>query len=116
MQNLFNRLVKEQLKPLNGLNKLVKWIEDHGLKRAAVTNAPRANAELMISMLGLTDFFQAIIIGSECEHAKPHPEPYLKGLEAIGASKEHTFIFEVCSCSFIANFHFNIQYSSTQIG
>ncbi|CAO2837941.1 unnamed protein product [Amaranthus hypochondriacus] len=90
----FRRLVKEQIKPLNGLNKLVKWIKDRGLKRAAVTNAPRANAELMISMLGLTDFFQAIIIGSECEHAKPHPEPYLKGLEAIGASKEHTFIFE----------------------
>ncbi|XP_074303982.1 haloacid dehalogenase-like hydrolase domain-containing protein Sgpp [Silene latifolia] len=90
----FRRLVKEELKPVDGLHKLVKWVKDHGLKRAAVTNAPRANAELMISMLGLTEFFQAIIIGSECEHAKPHPEPYLKGLEAIGASKEHTFIFE----------------------
>jgi len=90
----FRRLVKEQLKPVDGLDKLVKWVKDRGLKRAAVTNAPRANAELMISMLGLTEFFQAIIIGSECEHAKPHPEPYLKGLEAIGASKEHTFIFE----------------------
>lgn len=90
----FRRLVVEQLKPIDGLSKLVKWITDHGLKRAAVTNAPRANAELMISMLGLTEFFQAIIVGSECEHAKPHPAPYLKGLEAIGASKEHTFIFE----------------------
>lgn len=90
----FRRLVVEKLRPINGLNKLVNWIKDHGLKRAAVTNAPRANAELMISMLGLTDFFQAIIVGSECEHAKPHPAPYLKGLEAIGASKEHTFIFE----------------------
>ncbi|KAL2901677.1 Haloacid dehalogenase-like hydrolase domain-containing protein Sgpp [Bienertia sinuspersici] len=90
----FRKLVVEQLKPVDGLIKLVKWIEDRGLKRAAVTNAPRANAELMISMLGLTEFFQAIIVGSECEHAKPHPEPYLKGLEAIGASKEHTFVFE----------------------
>ncbi|KAK9667909.1 hypothetical protein RND81_13G020000 [Saponaria officinalis] len=90
----FRRLVEEQLKPADGLDKLVKWVKDRGLKRAAVTNAPRANAELTISMLGLTEFFQAIIIGSECEHAKPHPEPYLKGLEAIGASKEHTFIFE----------------------
>ncbi|XP_021768106.1 haloacid dehalogenase-like hydrolase domain-containing protein Sgpp [Chenopodium quinoa] len=90
----FRRLVVEQLKPIDGLSKLVKWITDYGLKRAAVTNAPRANAELMISMLGLTEFFQAIIVGSECEHAKPHPAPYLKGLEAIGASKEHTFIFE----------------------
>ncbi|KMS97495.1 hypothetical protein BVRB_5g126610 [Beta vulgaris subsp. vulgaris] len=90
----FRRLVVEQLKPIDGLTKLVNWIKDRGLKRAAVTNAPRANAELMISMLGLTEFFQAIIVGSECEHAKPHPAPYLKGLEAIGASKEHTFIFE----------------------
>ncbi|CAJ1928874.1 unnamed protein product [Sphenostylis stenocarpa] len=91
---LFRRMAKEQLKPLNGLDKVRKWIESHGLKRAAVTNAPRANAELMISLLGLSDFFDAVIIGGECEHAKPHPDPYLKGLEALKASKDHTFVFE----------------------
>lgn len=90
----FRKLVKEQVKPLNGLQKLVKWAEDRGLKRAAVTNAPRANAELMISEIGLSEFFQAVIVGDECEHGKPHPEPYLKGLEVLKASKEHTFIFE----------------------
>ncbi|KAG7015679.1 Haloacid dehalogenase-like hydrolase domain-containing protein Sgpp, partial [Cucurbita argyrosperma subsp. argyrosperma] len=91
---MFRRLVTEQLKPVNGLYKVKKWIEDRGLKRAAVTNAPRPNAELMISMLGLTDFFEAVIIGGECEHAKPHPEPYLKALEVLEVSKDHTFIFE----------------------
>ncbi|XLU95100.1 hypothetical protein S245_009452, partial [Arachis hypogaea] len=45
------RLTKEQVKPLNGLDKVREWIESHGLKRAAVTNAPRPNAELMISLL-----------------------------------------------------------------
>ena len=89
-------MAPEQLKPVNGLYKLKKWIEDHGLKRAAVTNAPRANAELMLSILGLTDFFEALIIGSECDHAKPHPDPYLKGLEVLNESKDHTFVFEVC--------------------
>ncbi|KAJ1391757.1 Phosphoglycolate phosphatase-like, domain 2 [Sesbania bispinosa] len=91
---MFRRLAVDQLKPLNGLDKVRKWIENHGLKRAAVTNAPRANAELMISILGLSDFFDAVIIGGECEHAKPHPDPYLKGLEALKASKDHTFVFE----------------------
>uniref|UniRef100_A0A9I9D789 Haloacid dehalogenase-like hydrolase domain-containing protein Sgpp n=1 Tax=Cucumis melo TaxID=3656 RepID=A0A9I9D789_CUCME len=91
---MFRRLVTEQLKPVNGLYKVTKWIEDRGLKRAAVTNAPRPNAELMISILGLKDFFEAIIIGGECKHAKPHPEPYLKALEVLKVSKEHTFIFE----------------------
>lgn len=91
---MFRKLASGQLTAVSGLYKLKKWIEDRGLKRAAVTNAPRPNAELMISSLGLSDFFQAVVIGGECEHAKPHPEPYLKGLDLLKASKEHTIIFE----------------------
>ncbi|XP_042506184.1 haloacid dehalogenase-like hydrolase domain-containing protein Sgpp [Macadamia integrifolia] len=91
---LFRRLVKEKVKPVAGLHKLCKWIKDHGLKRAAVTNAPRENAELMISILGLSDFFDVVIIGPECERAKPFPEPYLKGVETLKASPNHSFVFE----------------------
>ncbi|KAI6702360.1 hypothetical protein NL676_011496 [Syzygium grande] len=93
-EDMFRKLASEQLTPVSGLYKLKKWIEDHGLKRAAVTNAPRPNAELMISSLGLTDFFEAVIVGSECERAKPHPEPYLKALDVLKVSREHTLIFE----------------------
>lgn len=89
------RIAIEKLKPVNGLYKVKKWVEDRGLKRAAVTNAPKENAELMISMLGLSDFFQAVILGSDCEHAKPFPDPYLKALEVLKVSKEHTFVFDV---------------------
>lgn len=91
---LFRRLAKEQLKPQNGLYKLRKWIEDRGLKRAAVTNAPRANAELCVNQVGLADFFDALIIGSDCKHAKPYPDPYLKALEVLNVSKNHAFVFE----------------------
>ncbi|KAJ3681761.1 hypothetical protein LUZ60_014334 [Juncus effusus] len=91
---MFRKLIKDQLKPVNGLTNLCKWIEDHNLKRAAVTNAPRANAELMISILGLDGFFEFLVIGSECEKAKPFPDPYLKGLKLLEASPNHTFVFE----------------------
>ncbi|XP_077242934.1 haloacid dehalogenase-like hydrolase (HAD) superfamily protein isoform X1 [Tasmannia lanceolata] len=91
---MFRRLASEQLKPVNGLHKLCKWIEDHGFKRAAVTNAPRENAELMISILGLTNFFELLVVGGECNRAKPFPDPYLKALETIKASPEHTIVFE----------------------
>ncbi|XP_059642012.1 haloacid dehalogenase-like hydrolase domain-containing protein Sgpp isoform X2 [Cornus florida] len=93
-ETMYRRLAKEQLPPVNGLYKVKKWVEDRGLKRAAVTNAPRENAELMISLLGLSDFFDALILGSECERAKPFPDPYLKALELLKVSKDHTFIFE----------------------
>ncbi|PSS11609.1 Haloacid dehalogenase-like hydrolase domain-containing protein Sgpp [Actinidia chinensis var. chinensis] len=91
---MFRRLSKDKLKAVKGLYKLKKWVEDRGLKRAAVTNAPRENAELMISTLGLSDFFDCVILGNECEHGKPFPDPYLKALEALKVSKDHTFIFE----------------------
>lgn len=90
----FRRLAKEELKPIQGLYKLKKWVEDRGLKRAAVTNAPKENAELMISTLGLSDFFEAVILGDDCEHAKPFPDPYLKALDILKVSKDHTFVFE----------------------
>lgn len=89
------RLASEQLKALNGLDKVKKWVEDCGLKRAAVTNSPRANAEIMITKLGLSGFFDAIIIGDECERAKPFPDPYLKAIEILNVSKDHTFVLEV---------------------
>ncbi|KAF5731575.1 haloacid dehalogenase-like hydrolase domain-containing protein Sgpp isoform X2 [Tripterygium wilfordii] len=91
---LYRRLASENLDPVKGLSKLCNWIEDHGLKRAAATNAPRPNAELMLSILGLTDFFPALIIGEECERAKPFPDPYLKALHAINVSHKHAFVFE----------------------
>lgn len=96
---IYNRLAPEKLKAVKGLYEVKKWVEDHGIKRAAVTNAPRENAEIMISTLGLTNFFDILIIGNECEHPKPHADPYLKALEALNVSKDHAFVFEVCVLS-----------------
>ncbi|PON56746.1 HAD hydrolase, subfamily IA [Parasponia andersonii] len=93
-EGLFRRLAAEQLKPVKGLHYLCKWIDERGLKRAAVTNAPRPNVDLIISMLNLSSFFKIIVLGNECERAKPFPDPYLKGLQALEVSHEHTFVFE----------------------
>ena len=90
----YRSLAMERLEPVKGLHKVVQWVKDHGYKRAAVTNAPRINAELMIKLLGLSDFFQAVIVGGECEKPKPAPFPYLKALKELEVSAAHTFIFE----------------------
>ncbi|WOH09269.1 hypothetical protein DCAR_0728725 [Daucus carota subsp. sativus] len=91
---LFRKLAGTELKRLDGLDKLLKWIEDRGLKRAAVTNAPKPNAEMMITNLGLSDFFETVVLAENCERAKPYPDPYLKGLETLNASPKNTIVFE----------------------
>lgn len=89
------RLASEQLEPVKGLNKLCKWIEERGLKRAAVTNAERSNAELLISTLGLSDFFEVVVLANDCERQKPFPDPYLRALQVLEVSPKHTLVFEV---------------------
>lgn len=89
------RLAADKLQPVKGLKKLCKWIEQRGLKRGAVTNAPSENAELIISKLGLSDFFQSVVLANDCARVKPFPDPYLKGLEGVNSSPSHTLVFEV---------------------
>jgi hypothetical protein len=41
------------LEPVPGLMDFLKWVDSKGLKKAAVTNAPRENARVMLEALGL---------------------------------------------------------------
>ncbi|CAA3022525.1 Hypothetical predicted protein [Olea europaea subsp. europaea] len=87
----FALLASEQLKPIAGLDELCNWIEDRGLKRAAITNAPRPNVELMIPQLGLADFFEIVIIGSESVGlAVRNPEKLLSEAVATFVIKDFT--------------------------
>src|ERR1700704_7212002 len=60
----------------------------------AVTNAPRLNAEMLLSGLGIADRFKDLVIGDELPHGKPHPMPYLEGLRAVGAAPKASVAFE----------------------
>ena len=82
------------LQPTAGLGALLDWADARALPRAIVTNAPRANAVLMIAALGLRTRFPVLVIGPELEHAKPHPLPYLTGLARIGGRACRAIAFE----------------------
>ncbi len=41
------------LEPVEGLGEFLAWIDGRGLRKAAVTNAPRANSVAMLRALGL---------------------------------------------------------------
>lgn len=37
---------------------------------------------------------QAVVLGEECERAKPHPDPYLRGLELLGLAPHEALVIE----------------------
>jgi len=90
----FRKLVSGQIQPLPGLMTLLALADRAGIPMVAVTNAPRLNAEMLLSGLGIAHRFKALVIGDELRHGKPHPLPYLEGLRAASALPNLSLAFE----------------------
>src|SRR6266481_2083789 len=93
-ESAFRKLVAGKIRPLPGLMTLLARADRAGIPMVAVTNAPRLNAEMLLSGLGIMDRFKALVIGDELAHGKPHPMPYLEGLRAVGAAPNLSLAFE----------------------
>ncbi|KJC61511.1 haloacid dehalogenase [Bradyrhizobium sp. LTSPM299] len=93
-ERVFRELVSGQIKPVPGLTALLDRADRAGVPIVAVTNAPRPNAELLLTGLGIAHRFKAVVIGDELAHGKPHPLPYLEGLRLAGASAHAALAFE----------------------
>jgi HAD superfamily hydrolase (TIGR01509 family) len=90
----FRKLVAGKVQPLPGLMPLLALADRARIPMVAVTNAPRLNAEMLLSGLGIMHRFKALVIGDELAHGKPHPMPYLEGLRAASAAPNLSLAFE----------------------
>ncbi|KAK3268665.1 hypothetical protein CYMTET_22842 [Cymbomonas tetramitiformis] len=91
---LYRDLAVGDLQAMKGLASLTEWLKQRGVRCAAVTNAPRQNAELMLKGVGLDGYFEHVVIGSECAAAKPSPEPYIQGMKLLGVDATEAFAVE----------------------
>ena len=93
-EQAFRKLVAGRIQPLPGLIALLALADRATIPMVAVTNAPRLNAEMLLSGLGIADRFKVLVIGDELAQGKPHPMPYLEGLRAVDAAPEASLAFE----------------------
>ena len=77
-----------------GAPALIRHARNNGWRLAVVTNANRLNAWAMLEAIGFDDVFETVVIGEECTHGKPHPEPYLRAMLALKAQPEECIAFE----------------------
>ncbi len=52
------------------------------------------NAKLILELIQITPYFDAIIDGTMVEKGKPNPEVFLKGAEACGVKPKECIVFE----------------------
>lgn len=93
-----NRLGKDDVLP--GVKDFIPDARRLGLK-TAIGSASK-NCMLILERLELTDYFDAIIDGTKVSMAKPDPEVFMKGAEALGLPPESCIVFEDSLAGIIA--------------
>lgn len=64
------------------------------VRMAIVTTARRVDFAIIHEHRQITKFMDFVLAREDYELAKPHPEPYLTGLQRLGAAKEETLVVE----------------------
>ncbi len=72
-----------------GLFEFLELLDQNGIKKVVATSAPAENADFILAELGISNRFDAVLNATHVNQSKPHPEPYLKAAEAVGAKPEN---------------------------
>jgi beta-phosphoglucomutase len=84
------KLAPEEILP--GVQTFLDELNEKDIKIAL--GSASKNAKLILDGLNLTSYFDAIIDGTKVSKAKPDPEVFIKGAEALGLQPEECIVFE----------------------
>jgi HAD superfamily hydrolase (TIGR01509 family) len=74
----YRRLAEMQgLAPLPGAAEWLARLHEKGWKQAIASSAPRENVDVMLRVLGLTPYFDAIVSAEDVTAGKPDPQVFL---------------------------------------
>ena len=90
----YRELAKDNITPLAGLHDYLNFLSSRRIEAVLVTSGGIPNVEFVLEAFSLLDTFQLRITGETVKNGKPHPEPYLTALQALGISPEQAIVHE----------------------
>ena len=90
----FDQLTSNGIPPRPGLAEAVRMFRGAGLAVGLVTSGKRDYVDRALGGLDGSVTFDAVVTIEDVGHAKPHPEPYLRGAEALGALPTECAVLE----------------------
>ena len=88
--NYITKMTPNEILP--GALEFIQQAKEQDIKIAL--GSASKNAMTILERLKITNYFDAIISGNEVSKAKPDPEVFLKGAEAVGLPPEACLVFE----------------------
>lgn len=79
-------------RPYPGVETLLIRLCERGERFAVCTNKTQALARRVLTETGIAPYFAAIVGADTCAHRKPHPDPLLHALDALGAVRSQALL------------------------
>jgi HAD superfamily hydrolase (TIGR01509 family) len=94
-EELYREAVAELgLEPLPGVRTWLERLRDAGVPCAIGSSTHRANIDLSLGIIGLKEFFVAIVTAEDVSRGKPDPEVFLTAAARIERPPERCVVFE----------------------
>jgi beta-phosphoglucomutase len=93
-EEIFRMEAQWLIRPMPGAISLLKELEGAGWIQAITSSTPKADVELVLSILGIRQRFQAVLSGEELSASKPAPTLFLRAAEMLGLEPGHCVVVE----------------------
>ncbi|MCG3150444.1 MAG: Beta-phosphoglucomutase [Verrucomicrobiae bacterium] len=91
----YRDIVRETgIEALPGVRTFLERLRDAGVPRVIGSSTPRENIDLVVKLVGLSDFFPEIVAAGDVTHGKPDPEVFLLGAKRLGFPAQRCVVFE----------------------
>lgn len=84
--------VPGSVKPYLGVIDTLRFLHQQGKTLAVATSRRHESLDSLLTELGITDLFSAIVAADDVAHAKPNPEPVNKILQALDCRPEDAIV------------------------
>jgi len=94
-ESLYREIVSQRgIEALPGVTGLLQLLKDHDVSCSVASSTHRENIETIFDVIGVRDYFRAVVTAEDVSHGKPDPEVFLKGAAKIGCEPENCVVFE----------------------
>ncbi len=94
-ETLYRELIRKNgIEPLPGVAAWLEQLRVASIRCAIASSTERANIDCALSVIGIRDYFDAIVAGDDVTHGKPDPEVFLVAAQKIGWPPARCVVFE----------------------
>jgi HAD superfamily hydrolase (TIGR01509 family) len=92
---LYREIVREKgIEALPGVREFLASLKEHGVPCVVASSTHRENITTTLEVIGLQDFFAAIVTSEDVQRGKPDPEVFLTAAGRIGVKPPNAIVFE----------------------